>query len=142
MKSKKIIASIYPFPFFIGMGHDTNFSLIKDNKIFSSEEGKLGAVVNSSCDRFPEKSMLSGFKYFNIEPKDVDHWVFGGYGKTPKKAARKSIVALKNISKKEIFTENNIGVKRPGTGISAAKFDFFIGRRSKNNFKAGDLIKN
>jgi carbamoyltransferase len=87
MKSKKIIASIYPFPFFIGVGHNTNFSLIKDKKIFSLEEGKLATVVNSSCDRFPEKSMLSGFKYFNIEPKDVDHWVFGGYGKTPKKPA-------------------------------------------------------
>jgi predicted NodU family carbamoyl transferase len=84
MKSKKIIASIYPFPCFIGAGHDTNFSLIKGNKIFSLEEGKLNAVVNSACDKFPEKSMLSGFKYFNIEPKDVDHWVFGGHGKTPK----------------------------------------------------------
>ena len=81
MKSKKIIASIYPFPCFIGAGHDTNFSLIKGNKIFSLEEGKLSAVVNSACDRFPEKLMLSGFKYFNIEPKEFDHVI----GKKAKK---------------------------------------------------------
>ena len=62
--------------------------------------------------------------------------------KKTKKAARKSIVALKNIMRHERFTHKNIGVKRPGSGISAAKFDLLIGKKSKNNFKIGDLIKN
>ena len=66
MRHKKIIASVYPFPFFIGEGHDTNFSLIVGNEIFSCEEGKINGVANSNCDRFPEKSMLSAFKHFNI----------------------------------------------------------------------------
>ena len=71
MKKKKanIIASVYPFPFFIGTGHDTNFSLIKGDQIFSQEEGKISGVVNSRCERFPERSIFSALKYFNINRK-------------------------------------------------------------------------
>ena len=35
--------------------------------------------------------------------------------------ARKSIVAVKPIKKGEIFTEKNIGIKRPGSGISSMR---------------------
>ena len=86
---KKIIASIYPFPFFIGEGHNTNFSLIKGNEIFSCEEGKINGVVNSNCDRFPERSMFLAFKKFNLDPRDVDHWVFGCRKFTPEKPSLK-----------------------------------------------------
>ena len=41
----KIIASIYPFPFFIGEGHDTNFSLLYKNNLYSNEEGKINQVI-------------------------------------------------------------------------------------------------
>ena len=76
MKKKNIIASIYPFPFFIGEGHDTNLSLINGNKIFSNEEGKINQVILNNLDKFPQKSMMSAFKEQNIQAKDVDHWVF------------------------------------------------------------------
>ena len=58
-----------------------------------------------------------------------------------RKIARKSIVAIKTIKKNEIFKLNNIGVKRPGTGISAEKFYKILGRKSKKNYKLDDLIK-
>lgn len=57
-----------------------------------------------------------------------------------KPIARKSIVANKDISKGEIFNENNITVKRPGTGISPMKWDEIIGKSSSRNYKADDLI--
>jgi len=54
--------------------------------------------------------------------------------------ARKSIVATKKISKGEIFTEDNLGVKRPGTGISPMKWDEVIGKVSKKDFSEDELI--
>ena len=80
MKNSSIIGSVYPFPFFIGEGHDTNFSLLKGKEIFSSEEGKINQIVMNNLDKFPQKSMMTGFKENNIEARDVDHWVFGGKG--------------------------------------------------------------
>lgn len=53
---------------------------------------------------------------------------------------RKSIVASKNIKKGEILTENNITVKRPGTGISPMKWDAMIGQVAKYNYKKDDLL--
>lgn len=58
-----------------------------------------------------------------------------------KAIARKSIVAAKNIKKKEVFTDKNITVKRPGTGISPMEWDKIIGRRAIKNFNMDDLIE-
>ena len=88
MKKKNIIASVYPFPFFIGEGHDTNFSLINGNKIFSNEEGKINQVILNNLDKFPQKSMMNAFKENKIQAKDVDHWVFGGRGSVSEKSLR------------------------------------------------------
>lgn len=57
-----------------------------------------------------------------------------------KPIARKSIVANVNISKGEVFNENNITVKRPGTGISPMKWDEVIGTTATKNYKADELI--
>ena len=54
---------------------------------------------------------------------------------------RKSIVANKIINKGDLFSEKNLIVKRPGTGISPMKWDFLIGKKSKNNYKEDDLIE-
>lgn len=54
--------------------------------------------------------------------------------------ARKSIVAKRAISAGEIFSEDNITVKRPGTGISPMQWDAVLGSVSKFNFEEDDLI--
>lgn len=54
--------------------------------------------------------------------------------------ARKSIVAKKNISKGEFFTELNITTKRPGTGISPMRWDEVLGRIATQDFNEDDLI--
>lgn len=53
---------------------------------------------------------------------------------------RKSIVAKKFIKKGEIYTENNLTLKRPGLGISPMKWDEVLGKKSKKNFNPDDLI--
>lgn len=54
--------------------------------------------------------------------------------------ARKSIVAAKNIKRGEEFTEENITVKRPGTGISPMQWDQVIGMKADRDFKEDELI--
>lgn len=54
--------------------------------------------------------------------------------------ARKSLVAKKNIKKGELFSQNNLTTKRPGTGISPMKYKNFLKRRAKKNYFKDDLI--
>ncbi len=55
-------------------------------------------------------------------------------------AARKSIVAARKISGGEVFTEVNLAVKRPGTGISPMKWHELIGRAAPRDFEEDELI--
>jgi N,N'-diacetyllegionaminate synthase len=55
--------------------------------------------------------------------------------------ARKSIIAAKNIKAGEIFTEENLTVKRPGNGISPMRGDDIIGRIAKRDFIEDELIE-
>lgn len=54
--------------------------------------------------------------------------------------SRKSIVAAKEIREGEIFTEENLTVKRPGNGLSPMLWDKIIGRKSPADFKPDQQI--
>lgn len=53
---------------------------------------------------------------------------------------RKSIVARHPIQAGEVFTENNITVKRPGYGISPTQWDKVIGEVAARDFAADEYI--
>jgi len=55
--------------------------------------------------------------------------------------ARKSIVAATNIRKGEILTEENITVKRPGTGISPMRWEEVLGTTAVRDFQEDELIE-
>ena len=55
--------------------------------------------------------------------------------------ARKSIVARRNILKGEVFTEENLAVKRPGNGISPMKWFDILGKISTKDFEEDELIE-
>lgn len=55
--------------------------------------------------------------------------------------ARKSIAALKNIKKGEIFSAENLTTLRPGSGISPMKWYEVIGTVAKRDFAAYELIE-
>ncbi len=57
-----------------------------------------------------------------------------------KSIARKSLVAIRAIKAGEIFNADNIGTKRPGTGISPMRWDEVIGQVARRNFAADELI--
>jgi N,N'-diacetyllegionaminate synthase len=54
---------------------------------------------------------------------------------------RKSIIASMNIKEGDVFTENNITAKRPGTGINPMEWDKVIGRKAIRDYKVDDLIE-
>jgi N,N'-diacetyllegionaminate synthase len=55
--------------------------------------------------------------------------------------ARRSLVAARSIAAGEVFTEENLATKRPGTGLSPMRWDEVLGRRAARDFAADELIE-
>lgn len=93
----------------------------------SLEPNELNAMVKAI--RNIEVSMGDGIKKpSNSEIKNIQ-------------IARKSIVANKDIFAGEIFTEENLSIKRPGSGVSPIKWYEVVGTRAKRDFKEDELIE-
>jgi sialic acid synthase SpsE len=58
-----------------------------------------------------------------------------------KPIARKSLVAIRAIRAGESFSPDNIGTKRPGTGISPMRWDEVMGRCAPRDFSVDELIE-
>lgn len=53
---------------------------------------------------------------------------------------RKSLVAAQVIKKGETFTEENLGIKRPGNGISPMNYWDMVGKNAVRNFSEDEVI--
>jgi len=93
----------------------------------SLEPDELKKMVDAI--RNIEKALGNGVK----KPSNSD--------KKNKDMARKSIVAQLVIKKGEMFTEDNLDIKRPGNGISPIRWDEVIGKVAKIDFKEDELIE-
>lgn len=103
-----------------------------------------------------DKSMLGPDHSASIELKEFSEMVLsirnieealGNGNKIPtakevlnKSIARKSLVASRYITKGEVFTNENISIKRPGSGISPMKIDSLIGEIAFKDFQPDELI--
>ncbi|WP_213274920.1 N-acetylneuraminate synthase [Campylobacter vulpis] len=54
--------------------------------------------------------------------------------------ARKSLVARCAIQKGEKFSEQNLTTKRPGNGISAMRYEEYLGKKALKTYKKDELI--
>lgn len=54
---------------------------------------------------------------------------------------RKSIVANVDIQLDEVFTEENLTIKRPGNGMSPKQWHEVLGKRAKKKYKEDELIE-
>jgi N-acetylneuraminate synthase len=54
--------------------------------------------------------------------------------------ARKSLVAARSIRRGEPFTTDNLAAKRPGSGISAMRYDEWLGRLADRDYEVDDLV--
>lgn len=108
-------------------------------KHFTLDRNMEGPDHKASLEPNELKQMVTSIR--NIEK------AFGNGTKEPQECekknieiARKSIVAKINIKKGEIFTENNLTTKRPGSGISPMKWDFIIGKTATKDYQEDELI--
>jgi len=58
-----------------------------------------------------------------------------------KAVARKSIVAARAIRAGELFSADNLAVKRPGTGVSPMRWDELIGRPACRDYAIDEMIE-
>ncbi len=93
----------------------------------SLEPDELKSMVTAI--RNMEKAMGNGIK--KPSPSELKN----------KPIARKSIVAARNIAKGEVFTEENLTVKRPGTGINPMRWDEVIGRMATRGYMTDEAIE-
>lgn len=59
----------------------------------------------------------------------------------PRKQARRSIVLSKKLKKGEILKEENIIIKRPGTGISPLEYYNIIGKKINKDLEEDSILK-
>jgi len=57
-----------------------------------------------------------------------------------KQAARKSLVAAKKIVAGEIYSSENLVIKRPGNGLSPNRYWDLLGKKAAQDFAPGELI--
>jgi N-acetylneuraminate synthase len=57
-----------------------------------------------------------------------------------RRLSRRSLVAAKDVKRGEVFTLENLALKRPGTGISAERYYDFIGRAALRDYGVDELI--
>ena len=53
---------------------------------------------------------------------------------------RKSLVAIRDIKKGDLFSKYNLGAKRPGNGISPMRLNELIGQPARRDYGADELI--
>jgi len=78
----------------------------------------------------------------NVEQAMGDGIKRPGLSETKNKpVARKSLVAACDIRAGESFSEANLAVKRPGTGVSPMRWDEVLGRKAVRDFAPDELIE-
>jgi N,N'-diacetyllegionaminate synthase len=109
-------------------------------KHFTLDRGLPGPDHKASLECADLKLMVEGIREIEL--------CLGGPEKKPSPSesknltiARKSIVALRDIKKGERFSEANLTVKRPGSGISPMKWDDVVGQIANRDFTEDELIQ-
>jgi N-acetylneuraminate synthase len=109
-------------------------------KHFTLDRNLPGPDHKASLEPHELKAMVEGIR--NVER------ALGDGVKRPspselknKPIARKSLVAIRPIRAGETFSAENIGAKRPGTGLSPMRWDEVVGRTATKNFAVDELIE-
>jgi N,N'-diacetyllegionaminate synthase len=108
-------------------------------KHFTLDKNLPGPDHKASLEPQELKAMIAAIRNVEI--------ALGGGIKRPSQneqknmqVARKSIVALTAIKKGEVFTEQNLTVKRPGLGMTPMRWNDVVGQTAQKAYEADDLI--
>ncbi|MBW4967889.1 N-acetylneuraminate synthase [Pseudoalteromonas sp. CR1] len=108
-------------------------------KHFTVDKSLPGPDHKASLDPEELKAMVDGIRIVEKVLGD------GIKGPRPsevknKNVARKSLVAANTITAGELFSKENLAVKRPGNGLSPLKYWNYLNKPSVKSYTAGDLI--
>lgn len=109
-------------------------------KHFTIDKGMIGPDHQASLDPEELKCMVKSIRNIELALGGVVKVVTPSEKKN-RDIARRSIVALRPIRTGEIFSEQNLTVKRPGSGISPMNWDDVIGETAKLNYQKDELIQ-
>ena len=109
-------------------------------KHFTLDRKMEGPDHKASLEPNELKDMVSSIRHIEQALGDGHKRISGSERKNVA-IARKSIVAACPIKNGELLTEQNITVKRPGTGISPMRWEEVIGTKAIKDFQEEDLIE-
>ena len=108
-------------------------------KHFTIDRNLPGPDHKASLEPMELKAMVSSIRH-------IEHALGDGIKKVSDSeranisVARKSIVAACSIKKGDLLTEENLTVKRPGTGLSPMFWERVIGTKAVKDYEEEDLI--
>jgi len=109
-------------------------------KHFTLDKNMEGPDHKASLDPNELKQMVKSLR--NIEKSLGDGIKKPSQSEMKNKPiVRKSIVAAKEIKKGEVFTTENLLIKRPGNGISPMRWEEIVGKVSKKDYQHDQLIE-
>ncbi|CUU79826.1 general stress protein 14 (GSP14) [Campylobacter hyointestinalis subsp. hyointestinalis] len=108
-------------------------------KHFTLDKTMPGPDHKASLEPSELQSMVKAIRNIEIALGDGIKKASSSESKN-KPIARKSIVAKCDIKKGDLFSESNLTIKRPGSGISPMRWDKVIGLRATRDYKEDELI--
>ncbi len=109
-------------------------------KHFTLDRNMEGPDHKASIEPDELKSMVEQIRHVEVAIGDGIKRVSASEKKN-QDIARKSIIAAKPIVKGDVFTEENVTTKRPGSGINPMRWFDLLGRRAKHDYKEDYLIE-
>lgn len=109
-------------------------------KHFTLDRNMEGPDHKASLEPHELKDMVQAIRNIEMALGNGDKKVSASESKN-RAVARKSIVTSRTIEEGEMFSEENLTVKRPGSGISPMKWDEVIGKTAERRYEKDELIE-
>lgn len=108
-------------------------------KHFTLDKNMEGPDHKASLEPEELKAMVTAIRYIELA-LGTGHKTISDSERKNIEVARKSIVAACPIKKGEILTEENLTVKRPGTGISPMRWNEVLGTVASRDYSEEEMI--
>lgn len=109
-------------------------------KHFTLDRGMVGPDHKASIEPAKLKEMVDSIRHIEVALGDGEKRLSKSEAKNLE-IVRKTIVAKCAIKKGELFTEDNLAIKRSGAGISPMKWFEVLGQKAKKDFNEDELIE-
>ncbi|MFH1704573.1 MAG: N-acetylneuraminate synthase [Patescibacteria group bacterium] len=142
------LAENFPYP--VGYSDNSHYPLYPRvavalgacmiEKHFTLDQALPGPDHQASCEPHEFRLMVEDIRQIPV--------ILGNYEKQPTESelrmrdmVRKSIVSTCAIKQGEFFTKENIGIKRPGTGLHPRLFEQMIGKKAVRDIASDTLLQ-